>query len=192
MKALAFAIAASLLSTGAYAQFPAATKGGASIMPGFPDVARVPAPPVAKPVPMPIPAPKIVVTPPVVTKQPVVVPPDTGKVEFGDGSRGKAPPAGADLASRYRRGAGAIGLPAVQKPRELPAVQMPEPKPGAMPLTPLDDPRLSKKEGPGKDASMQRLELQNAAQQEDQVYQSISNIERARSDTENSIVHNLK
>ncbi len=203
MKALTFAIAASLISAGAYAQFPAATKGGTSATVGFPDVARLPNPPVAaKLVPMPMPAPKIVVTPPVVTKQPVRVPlpaaspaykldPEAGQVKFGDGSHGARPPSGADVASRYRRGGGTVKLPAVQNPRKLPAVQAPAMKPGAMPLTPLDDPRLSKK-GAGKDASVEQLQLQDAMQNESRRFQTISNAAKAKSDSEKNAIDNMK
>jgi hypothetical protein len=209
MKALAFAISVAMSSTCALAggtvylhQMDIVRPGGIAGAAMLPDVARTPNPPAPIPVPISVPAPNIV-APPAAAKVPVqVMPPaspsafklapEPGKVEFGDGSRGARPPSGADVASRYRRGAGKAGLPTVQNPRKLPAVQVRELKPGAMPLTPLDDPRLSKKKGAGENASEQQLELQNSAQQENRVFQTISNIEKTRSDTQDNVVKNIK
>jgi hypothetical protein len=158
--------------------------------------------PVIAPVSRPAPTPIVVlpVTPkpdvapierkPILVKMPekpaYKLQPEAGEVKFGDGERGRRPPSSRKPVATYRRGAGATGLPAVQKPGKL-APQ------GPVVVSPLDDPRVAKKdEGMGDDAQLSQRRLQMKMDKQAKEAASVSSMMKKQNDTNKAIIDKLK
>ncbi|HEX9184143.1 MAG TPA: hypothetical protein VF876_12880 [Burkholderiales bacterium] len=170
-----------------------------------PDVAKTPTPGGPVPVPYPnvvAPVPKAVVTPalqPVVPigTPPTLAAPSPGKPEHA----GKPPHAGKpDFAGRPENPgkpehAGRpdfAGKPPHAAKPDLAGQPELVAKPGRPLLTPLDDPRLGKKDGLGDQSQVDQQKLQEAMQKKSQAEQQQSQAMKKASDTQQGIVQNLK
>ena len=59
-------------------------------------------------------------------------------------------------------------------------------------LTPLDDPRLGKKDGLGDQSQLDQQKLQESMERKTKAMEKASNVLKKQSDTSQSIIQNLK